>query len=96
MRIFTGKVISKKMQKTATIEVERVVAHPVYKKRMRKVRKYHVHDEKEVKVGDVVKFVASKPYSKLKRWEVVEVVEKPGVSKKKSAKKTKKPKAGSK
>jgi small subunit ribosomal protein S17 len=74
MKLFTGTVISTKMAKTATVAVERIVAHPVYKKRIKKVKKYHVHDEQGVKVGDIVKFVASAPVSKLKKWKIVEVV----------------------
>ena len=76
MKVFTGRVISKKMEKTATVAVWRVVVHPIYKKRFRKTKKYHVHDEMGVKVGDEVKFVASRPYSKLKKWKIVEVVKK--------------------
>lgn len=74
MKIISGKVVSTKMDKTATVAVERVVAHPVYKKRFRRVKKYHVHDEMGVKVGDIVKFSASRPFSKLKKWKVVEVL----------------------
>ena len=74
MKIFTGKVISNKMQKTATVAVERTVVHPLYKKRFRKIRKYHVHDELGSKVGQMVKFAASKPQSKLKKWKVLEIV----------------------
>lgn len=74
MKVFIGKVKSTKMDKTATVVVERIVAHPVYKKRLKKIKKYHVHDEVGVKEGDVVKFVPSKPISKLKRWKIVEVV----------------------
>ena len=85
MKIFKGKVIHTKMGKTATVLLERVVVHPVYKKRIKKSKKYHVHDEIGVKAGDVVKFAASKPYSKLKKWKVIEVVE----SKKDTKKKTK-------
>ncbi len=73
MKILTGKVISTKMSKTATVAVERVVIHPLYKKRFKKIRKYHVHDENSVaKVGDRVKFVASRPFSKLKKWRILE------------------------
>ncbi|KKQ51951.1 30S ribosomal protein S17 [Candidatus Woesebacteria bacterium RIFCSPHIGHO2_01_FULL_39_17] len=75
MKIFTGKVISKKMEKTATVVVERIVVHPIYRKRFKRLKKYHVHDEIGVTLGQTVKFVASRPYSKLKRWKVVEVVE---------------------
>ena len=74
MKVFSGKVTAKKMQNTATVEVVRTVVHPMYKKRYRKVKKYHVHDETEVKVGQSVKFVACKPYSKIKKWKIVEVV----------------------
>ena len=83
MKIFTGTVVSTKMQKTATVAVKRLVVHPLYKKRLRKTKKYHVHDEIGVKVGDSVKFVACRPISKLKRWKVTEVVGKKGKEKKK-------------
>lgn len=76
MRVFKGRVISTKMEKTATVVVERVVVHPLYKKRFRRTKKYHVHDEFGTEVGDEVKFAASKPYSKLKRWKIVEIVKK--------------------
>lgn len=62
------------MAKTATVAVGHIVVHPVYKKRQRKIRKYQVHDEVETKVNDTVKFVATKPYSKLKKWKIIEVV----------------------
>lgn len=74
MKIFKGKVIAKKMEKTATVSVERIVVHPMYKKRFRRTKKFHVHDEKGAKIGDEVKFVDSKPYSKLKKWEITEVL----------------------
>lgn len=77
-KVFSGKVTAKKMQNTATVEVVRTVMHPMYKKRYRKVKKYHVHDETDVKVGQKVKFVACKPYSKIKKWKIIEVVEKKG------------------
>jgi len=76
MKIFTGTVISKKMEKTATVAVSRVITHPVYKKRVRLTKKYQVHDETESsEIGQVVKFAASKPYSKTKRWKIVNVKE---------------------
>jgi small subunit ribosomal protein S17 len=74
MKIFIGKVISTKMAKTAVVSVERVVIHPLYKKRFKRDRKYQVQDELGVKVNDVVKFAASKPYSKTKKWLSLEVV----------------------
>ena len=74
MKIFFGKVIGTKMAKTAVISVERVVIHPLYKKRFKRDRKYQVHDELGVKLNDVVKFTASKAYSKTKKWKILEVV----------------------
>lgn len=85
MKIFTGKVVSTKMDKTATVAVDRVVSHPVYMKRYKSTKKYHVHDEMGVKVGDVVKFVACKPFSKSKKWKIVTEKE-PKVTKKRSEK----------
>ena len=76
MKIFTGKVISTKMSKTATVSVSRIVVHPLYKKRFKRSKKYHVHDEIGVKIGDRVSFVACKPISKLKKWKIIEVVNK--------------------
>ena len=87
MKIFTGKVISKKMAKTATVEVERIVAHKLYKKRYKRTKKYQVHDELGAKVGEVVRFVPTKPFSKMKKWGLVEVV-KNSVSKVSRSKKT--------
>ncbi|QQG42022.1 MAG: 30S ribosomal protein S17 [Candidatus Woesebacteria bacterium] len=78
MKVFTGRVIATKMAKTATVAVERVVIHPLYKKRFMRDTKYQVHDESGVKIGDVVKFTASKPYSKTKKWKVLEVVNRKG------------------
>jgi small subunit ribosomal protein S17 len=74
MKIFTGRVTATKMAKTATVAVERVIIHPLYKKRTRRDTKYQVHDEFGVKVGDVVKFTASRPYSKTKKWKIMEIV----------------------
>ncbi len=71
MKIFTGRVIATKMAKTATVAVERVIIHPLYKKRNRRDTKYQVHDELGVKIGDVVKFTASRPYSKTKKWKII-------------------------
>lgn len=71
MKIFQGKVVSKNMEKTATVVVERVVAHPIYKKRYKRSKKYHVHDEIGVEIGQTIKFVASKPHSKTKKWKVI-------------------------
>jgi small subunit ribosomal protein S17 len=76
MKIFIGKVVGTKTAKTATVAVERVTIHPLYKKRFKRVRKYQVHDEIGVKTGDAVSFIASKPYSKMKKWKVIKVIDK--------------------
>jgi len=78
MKIIKGKVISKKMEKTATVAVDRVIVHTKYKKRFRRTKKYHVHDEVGSKVGQFVNFVATKPISKTKKWKIIEVVDKKG------------------
>lgn len=75
MKIFTGRVVSKKMPKTATVVVENMTIHPLYGKRLFREKKYHVHDEMDVKVGDLVRFVETKPYSKTKKWKIAEVVD---------------------
>lgn len=72
MKIFTGTVVSTKMLKTSTVAVTRMVAHPVYKKRVKKTRKYQVHDEVGHKVGDTVMFTACAPFSKSKKWAIYE------------------------
>jgi small subunit ribosomal protein S17 len=82
MKIFTGKVIATKSAKTATVSVGRVTVHPIYKKRFRRQTKYLVHDELGVKIGDSVKFVACRPYSKMKKWKITEVVNNKGKAKK--------------
>lgn len=74
MKIFKGKVVSTKNIKTATVAVERVIVHPLYKKRFRRDTKYQVHDDIGVQVGQVVKFTACKPYSKTKKWKIIEIV----------------------
>ncbi len=75
-RLVTGRVVSDKMDKTITVLVERKVAHPIYKKYMKRSTKLHVHDEaNECNVGDVVTVTSSRPLSKTKSWSLVEVVD---------------------
>jgi small subunit ribosomal protein S17 len=72
-----GEVISDKMDKTIVVEVARRVRHPRYHKVMMLYKKFYAHDEKsEAGVGDKVRIVESRPLSKLKRWRLVQVVEK--------------------
>lgn len=70
-RVLQGIVTSDKMDKTITVKVERKVMHPLYKKFIRKSKKYAAHDETNThKVGDVVKIRECRPLSKRKTWEV--------------------------
>lgn len=72
-----GIVTSDKMEKTATVAVERKVKHPIYGKFVTKTTKFAVHDEKnECGVGDTVKIMETRPLSKRKRWRLIEIVEK--------------------
>lgn len=72
----TGRVVSNKMNKTITVVVERRFSHPLYKKVMRRTKKYHAHDEKnECGVGDLVRIRETRPLSKLKRWRLVRILE---------------------
>lgn len=75
-RTIIGVVSSNKMQKSITVKVERKVKHPKYGKFLLKSKKYHAHDEtNDAKVGDLVKIMETRPLSKLKRWRLVEIVE---------------------
>lgn len=72
-----GSVIAAKMAKTIVVEVMRRVPHPVYKRIVSKRKKFYAHDEQgEAKVGDVVRIVECRPLSKLKRWQLKEVLRK--------------------
>ena len=71
-----GKVVSAKMQNTVSVEVARVIAHPVYKKRIKKHKKFLSHvSEISPKIGDVVRITSTKPISKNKRWRVSEILQ---------------------
>jgi small subunit ribosomal protein S17 len=71
-RVLTGKVVSDKMDKTITVLVERQLMHPVYKKFIKRSKKFHAHDENnQYKVGDQVSIIEAPPMSKTKRWVVV-------------------------
>ena len=73
----TGKVVSAKNDKTITVLVETYKKHPLYGKRVKYSKKYTAHDEENLaKVGDKVRLVATRPLSKTKRYELVEIVEK--------------------
>lgn len=72
-----GEVVSNKMTKTIVVRVERRFPHPRFKKVVTAYSKFYAHDEKaEAKVGDMVRIEETRPLSKLKRWRLVEVVDK--------------------
>ena len=72
-----GQVVSDKMDKTVVVAVETPRRHPLYRKTIRRVIKYKVHDEKnQCRTGDMVRIVETRPISKDKRWRVAEIVTK--------------------
>lgn len=76
-KVRIGKVVSNRMNKSIVVSIERRVPHPIYKKYFRRTTKLMAHDEKgEAGVGDMVRIMETRPLSKLKRWRLVEVVEK--------------------
>lgn len=77
-KVRRGRVVSDRMEKTVVVVVERTLRHPLYGKRMTKETKYYAHDEDdEYRVGDLVSIEETRPLSKLKRWRVVELLERP-------------------
>jgi small subunit ribosomal protein S17 len=72
-----GIVVSDKMTKTVTVEVERLVQHPTFKKYYKRRKTFKAHDEKEqCGMGDVVEIIESRPISKTKRWAVTKIIQK--------------------
>ncbi len=71
-----GKVVGTKINKTALVEIERLTPHPLYKKRLKKTKKFKAHDDIGVKIGDKVRIVSSRPISKDKYFKVSQVIEK--------------------
>ena len=70
-RVLQGVVVSDKQDKTVVVKVERRFTHPVMKKTVRRTKNYHAHDEANAaKIGDTVSIQESRPYSKLKTWEL--------------------------
>ena len=75
-KVYQGRVVSDKMDKTITVAVETKKNHPIYGKRMNYSKKYKVHDENNTaKVGDIVRIMETRPLSKTKRWRLVEIIE---------------------
>jgi small subunit ribosomal protein S17 len=70
-----GEVVSTKMAKTIVVEVSRRVPHPLYKRIIGKRKKFYAHDEDgKAKMGDVVRIVECRPLSKMKRWQLADIV----------------------
>jgi small subunit ribosomal protein S17 len=75
-RVLVGRVLSNRMDKTATVVVERRKRHPLYGKVITMRKKYKAHDaENSCQIGDMVKMIESRPLSREKRWVVTEILE---------------------
>ena len=71
-RVMQGVVVSDKMDKSVVVRVERRVMHPIYKKYMRRTKKYLAHDETNAaRIGDIVRIIETRPMSKRKNWAVL-------------------------
>ena len=76
-RTLVGQVTSDKMDKTITVQVERKVRHPLYKKYVRRRTKLHAHDESnECRTGDLVSIEQCRPLAKTKSWRLYKIIEK--------------------
>jgi small subunit ribosomal protein S17 len=76
-KVFTGTVVSDRMQKTVVVSVERFSRHPGYNKLVRRRTKVKAHDEDQrCRVGDKVRIMETRPLSRDKRWRIIEVVQK--------------------
>jgi small subunit ribosomal protein S17 len=70
-----GRVVSNKMDKTIVVRVDYLKPHPLYRKIIRKTRKFHAHDEENVcQIGDIVRIEETRPLSKTKSWRLLEIV----------------------
>ncbi|GAK29975.1 30S ribosomal protein S17 [Weissella oryzae SG25] len=76
-KVYQGRVVSDKMDKTITVAIETYKNHPVYGKRVKYTKKFKAHDENnEAKEGDIVRIMETRPTSATKRFRLVEIVEK--------------------
>lgn len=75
-RVLTGRVVSNKMDKTITVNIERKIKHPLYGKFIKRSTKFHAHDEdNKCSEGDLVTIQECKPFSKKKKFQLVDIVE---------------------
>jgi len=76
-RVLTGVVVSDKSDKTIVVRVETLIKHPLYKKYIRRRKKFMAHDaNNECGVGDKVRIIESRPLSRRKRWNLMQIMEK--------------------
>jgi small subunit ribosomal protein S17 len=76
-KVREGTVVSNKMDRTIVVELKRRVRHPIYRRYITRTKKYYAHDEQnECQIGDFVRIMETKPLSKMKRWRLVEILEK--------------------
>jgi len=76
-KVYQGRVVSDKMDKTITVSIDTYKTHPVYGKRFKYSKKFYAQDDNnEAKVGDIVRIMETRPLSKLKRFRLIEIVEK--------------------
>lgn len=76
-KVLTGYVISNKAEKTIVVNVETLIEHPLYKKYVKRRKKFMAHDPKnECEIGDKVQIIESRPLSKKKRWRLLKIVQK--------------------
>jgi small subunit ribosomal protein S17 len=77
-KVRLGTVVGDRTDKTVVVSVERRLAHPLYGKQVSRQKKYHAHDENnDYRIGDMVRIEETRPLSKLKRWRVLELIERP-------------------
>ena len=76
-KVRQGIVVSDVNDKTIVVQIKERKAHPIYKKMMTSTKKFHAHDENnEAHIGDTVRIMETRPLSKMKRWRLVEIIEK--------------------
>lgn len=74
-KVYTGKVVSDKMDKTVVVAVTRTFQHPLYAKTVKKITRFKAHDEEnKCKTGDMVQIIESSPISRDKRWQVIKII----------------------
>jgi len=74
-KVYTGRVVSDKMDKTVVVAVTKTFQHPLYKKTIKRIARFKAHDEEnKCKTGDEVQIVESRPLSRDKRWQVIKIL----------------------